>query len=121
MKEKIIRLLNFLFPAGNWRYYIMYLSSWIVLGVSAAVILVMMNIMIYGFTIATDTFVAQMPFGFPPRSDFAMSIVKNLSDLFFYGWLLFGIYNGLSLIADFIVRPVIWLIKTVKVIVFGYD
>lgn len=121
MKEKVIKFLNFLFPYGNWRYYVMYLSSLFVLGILSILLPTMMNIMTDGMYVYTDVFVAHSTSSFPPRSDFAMSIVYNLFNLFGYTWLILAVHTALSLIADFVVRPILWVIKTMKIIIFGYD
>ena len=76
----------------------------------------------YGQTISTDTFVAHMDFQTSGRvSDHVMMAINNISNWFWYLWLVLAVHTALSLIADFVVRPTLWLIKTAKVIVFGYN
>jgi len=120
MKEKVIKFLNFLFPKGNWRYYLMYLSSLFVLGMSSIFMAVFINLMIYGTTIDSGTYVTHMDFSGRIPTDYAISVMGQLYNLFGYLWLIMAVHTGLSLISDFIVRPILWFIKTVKVIVFGY-
>jgi len=113
MKEKVIKFLNFLFPAGNFRYYVMYLSSLLVLAIALLVIVIMMGLMVNGDTVATDGFVAHITSSFPPRSDFAMMVINNLYNLFGCLWLIMAIHTGLSIVADFAVRPLLWLYRTI--------
>jgi hypothetical protein len=99
----------------------MYAFSLFILGTLAILLLLMMNLMTDGFTVSTATFIAHETSSFPPRSDFAMSVVDNLYNLFGYLYLIMAVHTGLSIVADFIARPALWLIKTIKIIVFGYD
>lgn len=114
MKEKTIKFLNFLFPCGNYRYYVMYLSSLLILSIFMVLLPIMMSIMVGGFWVSTDTFVAHQTSSFIPRSDFAMEIVNKLLNLSGYILLVFVIHTGLSIIADFIIRPILWSIKVLK-------
>jgi hypothetical protein len=113
MKEKAIKFLNFLFPFGNLRYYAMYVSSIIVLGVASWAFVIIILWITDGTTISTDTFVTHMDFLVSHRvGESVISIIANLSNIIVYLWLLV-IHTGLSIVVDFIIRPVLWLIKRI--------
>jgi hypothetical protein len=120
MKEKVIKFLEFLFPKGNYRYYVMYLSSMLVLSVMLMTMVIVMDIMIGGIYVSTEGFVAHITSSFPPRSDFAMEIVNKLYNLSGYILLIFAVHTALSLIADFVVRPLLWLIRTLIGIYYSF-
>lgn len=90
-----------LFSEGNYRYYFLYLPSWIVLGFSWVFITSTFFFLDQGMTIQTDTFVATMPSEISHRlSDQAVSIINSLSQVFLFFWGLFAVWLLLSIMLD---------------------
>jgi hypothetical protein len=99
--NKIKEVVTFLFPDGNYRYYIMYLSSLFVSGFFVIIFIVTINYMNYGETIDTGTFVAQQMFrsyGFLKEP--TVSIIGWLLGVFSYVWLAFAVHTVVSIFAD---------------------
>jgi hypothetical protein len=102
-KTKLKRFLIYFFPRGNYRYYVAYISSLIVLGVSAYVILAMINFLDCGMVIHTDTFTASMPFSTSHRLTVeVIGVITGFYNLFGVVWCIFAGFTGLSILADLV-------------------
>lgn len=62
IKEGVIKVVKFVFPYGNWRWYLVYIPIMISFFISITLYAVFMNMIDQGISIQTDTFYAYMPF-----------------------------------------------------------
>ena len=94
-------IINFVFPEGNYRYYIMYLSSLFVSFFFVIMFILTINYMNTGEVIDTGTFVAQQMFtstGFLKEP--TISIIGWILNAFYYVWVVFAVHTGVSVVLD---------------------
>jgi hypothetical protein len=112
--DNVKKFINIVFPGGNYRYYIMYISSLVVLGFFVIIFVLTANYLNTGEVIDTGTYVTQELF---PSTGFLKEpitgIIGSLLDIFGCAWLLFAIHTGMSIIAD-TTRGLITIIRWVR-------
>jgi hypothetical protein len=98
-------IVDVLFTEGNYRYYVLYIPSLIVLGFSWVAIISIFFFLDQGMVIQTDTFVATMPFDISHKlSCQTVEVINSLSGAFLFFWEIFTIWLLISIILDILYK-----------------
>jgi hypothetical protein len=119
---RIIEAIKYIFPRGNYFYYVAYVSAIVVFGTMLLLLSLGMGLLVQGNYITTDTFTAHMT---SMNENMAQDTrlwdtINLLSEIAFYGIWILLIHTLLSAVAD-LLYLVICIYRAVKRVIQERD
>ena len=99
-KEGSLKVARFLFPIGNYRWYIWFIPATWGTWVTLAANIIIMDILLYGNWISTDTFSAHITSDAGNISPIAISFITVAFNALWYLWIIFCVWLAISLLVD---------------------